>query len=107
MALNVCDELENESIATRVVSLFSWEVFSEQSDEYKNEVLGNSSFKVSIEAQSSFGWERFIGENGILISIDTFGKSGNYSDIKQHFGFTTENIVEKIKKKVKIPISSK
>lgn len=87
---------------SRVVSLVSWEVFFEQNAEYKALVLGKSRLNVSIEAQSSFGWERFIGRSGLSISIDSFGKSGKYNDIKDYFGFTVNKIVKKITSRVAV-----
>ena len=99
LALNVAESLKKDSINARVVSLMSWELFSEQPDEYQKEVLGNARLNVSIEAQSSFGWERFIGRNGIAISIDQFGCSGKYSDLKTHFGFDLNDIINKVRHK--------
>ena len=62
--------------------------------------IGNCKLNVSIEAQSSFGWERFTGTKGLSISIDSFGKSGRYSDIQTNFGFNEDQITEKINKKI-------
>ena len=102
LALNVANMLENENHPTRVVSLMSWEIFNEQTDEYKQSVLGTAPLNVSIEAQSSFGWERFIGHNGCAISIDSFGKSGKYADLKSQFEFDEDSIIKKIKQKLDI-----
>ena len=102
LALNVAKLLDKENIKTRVVSLMSWELFSEQPDEYQNSVLGQSKLNVSIEAQSTFGWEKFIGRNGLAIGVDTFGLSGNLVDIKEHFGFNEGQIVSKIKNQLKV-----
>lgn len=57
---------------------------------------------VSIEAQSSFGWERFIGRNGIAISVDSFGLSAPYSELKKHFGFEENDIIDKVKQKLDV-----
>jgi transketolase len=97
LALEVAKVLDTEGISARVVSLLSWEVFAEQSDDYKQQVVGESKLNVSIEAQSSFGWERFIGTRGIAISVDSFGISAKYSDIKQHFGFSLDTIIQRVK----------
>ena len=102
LALKVANQLKENDINARVVSLLSWEVFNEQSDEYKASVTGKASYNVSIEAQSSFGWERFIGKDGLAISVDQFGVSGKYNDIVANFGFQPETIVEKIKKTFKL-----
>ncbi len=100
LAMQVSTALDHENISSRVVSLLSWEVFDEQSDEYKHTVIGDSNLNVAIEAQSSFGWERFIGRNGISIGVNSFGKSAPYDDIKETFGFSVDQIIAKIKTKV-------
>jgi transketolase len=100
LAIAVAELLRQEGITSRVVSLMSWEVFSEQDDDYKEAVLGHSPLKVSIEAQSSFGWERYVGSNGLSISIDSFGISAPYSEVKDHFKFTKSHITRKIRDKL-------
>ena len=77
-------------------------MFAEQSEEYQQDVIGNAKLHVSIEAQSSFGWERFIGRNGIAISVDTFGLSAPYADLKTHFGFDEDAVFEKVKQKLSV-----
>ena len=102
LALRVADILNNDEIKTKVVSMFSWELFEEQPDDYKNKIMGGSRNYISIEAQSSFGWERYIGRNGLAISVDTFGLSGKYNDIVSEFGFKEDQIIERIKKVFKL-----
>ena len=97
LAIEVSSKLNSEGIKTRVVSLMSWEVFQSQADNYKNEVIGNTKLNVSIEAASGFGWERFIGNNGVSISVDSFGLSGKGEDLKNHFGFNVNSILTKVK----------
>ena len=80
----------------RVISLPSFEVFDAQSKEYQNEVLGNAAQTVSIEAQSSFGWHKYIGREGIAISIDRFGLSAPAKDLAHHFGFTVPAILNRL-----------
>ena len=71
-------ELEKENISVRIVSMPSWELFSKQSEEYKQEVLPSSNSKrVAIEMGISLGWERFVGFEGKILSIETFGASGD------------------------------
>jgi transketolase len=73
-----------------------WELFYEQDEEYRREVLGEGLPMVSIEAGSTFGWERIIGSDGLAIGIDEFGASAPAEDIAKHFGFTPEAVVSRI-----------
>jgi transketolase len=98
LALQVAQSLyEQDTIKARVVSLMSWEVFQTQDVAYQTSVVGTAALNVSIEAGRSFGWERYVGLNGVSISIDTFGLSGTYADLTKHFGFDEASIVSKIK----------
>ena len=63
---------------------------------------GHNALNVSIEAQTSFGWERFIGRNGIAVSVDSFGLSAPYADLKKHYGFEESNIVDQVKQKLSV-----
>jgi transketolase len=97
LALNVASELENKGRSVRVISMVSFEIFDQQNDVYKQSVLGGDVKRyVSIEAQSSFGWHKYIGRDGIAISIDSFGLSAPASDLAKHFGFTVPDIVQKL-----------
>lgn len=99
LALEASDILDEEGIRSRVVSMPSMEIFEEQSEEYKNEVLPqNLSARLVIEAGSSFGWRTYAGEKGDIIGIDTFGASAPGEIVMQKFGFTKENIVARAKK---------
>jgi transketolase len=94
LAVNAKTELEKENISVRIVSIPSWELFSQQSAEYKQEVLPSSQTKrVAIEMGISLGWERFVGFEGKIISIETFGASGDGAAVMKEFGFTTDNVV--------------
>lgn len=87
--------LEKEQVYTRVVSMPSMELFDSQSSEYKESVLPRAITKrVSVEMGSSFGWHKYVGLDGKVIGIDTFGASGKASEVMAKFGFTTENIVK-------------
>jgi len=86
-------ELEKK-IGVRVVSMPSWELFEMQSDEYKEEVLpSNIEKRVSVEALSSFGWHKYVGFKGKVISIDTFGASAPANKLFEKFGITVGNVV--------------
>ncbi|AXI07736.1 transketolase [Oceanobacillus zhaokaii] len=95
LAVNAKQELEKNDVSVRVVAMPSWELFNGQSEEYKEQVLPSSVTKrVAIEMGISLGWDRYVGPNGKIISIDTFGASGTGASVMEYFGFTTENVVQ-------------
>jgi transketolase len=90
--------LKEQGIDARVVSMPSWEIFEEQSDEYKESVLPkNVRARLAVEAGSSFGWHKYTGFDGDIISIDRFGASAPAETLFEKFGFTVENVVNKAK----------
>ena len=96
LAVEAQKELKNKGVNVRVVSMPSWELFEKQSDDYKEQVLPNSVKKrISVEAASTFGWERFVGLDGEKIGMTTFGTSAPGNDVMNKFGFTVENVVKK------------
>ncbi len=95
-ALDAADLLGREGTEARVVSMPCWELFAEQSEEYRSEVLGTAP-RVSVEAASTFGWERFVGlEEALSIGIDHFGASAPAEELAEHFGFTAQAIAGKV-----------
>jgi len=82
--------LQAQGIGARVVSMPCWELFDEQNDTYRANVLGAGTLKIAIEAASGFGWERYIGADGIFIGMRGFGASAPYKDLYKHFGITAE-----------------
>lgn len=91
--------LAEQGIDARVVSMPSWEVFEEQSAEYKESVLPKKiRARVAIEAASSFGWGRYVGLDGEIIAIDHFGASAPAPILFKEFGITVENVVNAAKK---------
>lgn len=94
IAAKAADELRKEGKTVRVVSFVSWELFEEQSAEYKESVLPAAvTARVSIEAGSTFGWEKYVGSKGKAIGIDRFGASAPAGKIYKEFGITPENVV--------------
>lgn len=90
--------LQAEGIGTRVVSLPSWELFEAQDTDYREQVLPAAcSKRVSMEAGSIFGWERYVGRCGGIIGMNSFGASAPAGELMKHFGFTAENFVAKAK----------
>lgn len=97
LALDVAAALEKRDKAVRVISMPCWELFEEQSDEYKHHVVGGDlGQRVSIEAGVSFGWAKWIGPEGISIAIDTFGESAPQSDLAAEFGFNVDSILDRL-----------
>ncbi|MCP4049929.1 MAG: transketolase [bacterium] len=97
LALDVALKLEDQGNSVRLVSMPSFELFDAQDMDYKESVLGGNIKKYcSIEAQSSLGWHKYTGRDGISISVDSFGLSAPASDLADHFGFTVDKIIEKL-----------
>ena len=93
------EALSKQGIDARCVSMPSWELFEEQSEKYKNEVLPPKvTARLSVEAGSPFGWCKWVGEKGDIIGINKFGASAPYKENFKHYGFTVENIIQKTKK---------
>ena len=96
--MNAQEVLANEGIDARVVSMPSWELFRKQDESYKESVLPAAVKKrLSIEAGVTLGWQEWLGNQGVAIGIDQFGVSGPFKKVFPHFGFTTENVIEKAK----------
>jgi transketolase len=96
------DLLEAEDIPTRVVSMPCFENFSAQDEEYRDRVLPPEvKARVSLEAASTFGWERWVGDLGQAIGMHTFGASAPAGVLYKHFGFTPERVVETSREVVK------
>jgi transketolase len=94
LAVSAKTELEKDNISIRVVAMPSWELFEKQPVEYRETVLPSSVTKrVAIEMGIRLGWERFVGFEGKVLSIESFGASGDGAAVMKHFGFTTENVV--------------
>lgn len=88
--------LKEKGVDARVVSMPSWELFEAQGEEYKERILPKSVRKrLAVEAASSFGWHKYVGLDGEVVSIDTFGASAPAGVLFKQFGITTENVVEK------------
>jgi len=94
-AVQAKQELSEKGIDVRVVSMPSWELFEKQDEAYKESILPKSvTNRVSIEAGSTFGWNRYVGSEGKAIGVNTFGESAPYEELYEHFGITTKAVVE-------------
>lgn len=96
LIFKAAEQLEAKGIDARVISIPSFELFEAQDEAYKESVIPrNVRARVAVEALTSFGWHKYIGIDGEMISLDTFGASGNAEVLFKQFGFTVENVVEK------------
>jgi transketolase len=94
LCVGAYEQLTKEGVKARVVSLPSWDIFEKQSDSYKNEVLPPSvKARVAVEAGSAVGWSRYVGDQGSVVGMHTFGASAPLKDLLKKFGFTVENVV--------------
>ena len=101
LAMDVAAKLEAAGVGADVVSMPCTELFDGQSDDYRNELLGGDDvLRVSIEAGTTFGWERYTGLNGLRFGIDSFGASAPIDDLYAHFGLTVDAITPQIMKKI-------
>jgi transketolase len=100
LALKTAELLEKEGYAKapKVVSVPCWELFFAQDKAYQSQILSlDCQRRVSIEAGTTLGWERFVGLKGLMVGIDHFGASAPAGDLEKEFGFTPESVTKKIK----------
>jgi transketolase len=95
LAIETADRLEKHGIGADVVSLPSWEKFQSQSQAYRDEVLPDGPLRVSIEAGTTFGWERYV-RDGLRFGVDSFGASAPIEALYKHFGLTADAITPQI-----------
>lgn len=96
LAMDIADKLEAAGHGADVVSMVSTELFDEQPAAYQADILPNDVLTVSIEAGTTFGWERYTGRDGLRFGIDSFGASAPIDDLYAHFGLTVDAITPKI-----------
>jgi transketolase len=94
-------QLTADGIKARVVSIPSWELFEQQSEEYRDSVIPpDVTARLSVEQASTFGWARFTGLSGARLGMKTFGSSAPLKELQKKFGFTSEKIVAAAKELV-------
>ena len=101
LALKVSHKLATENIYSKVISVPCQELFEKQTDNYKNEILRETDFNVTIEAGTTDCWKKYIKQEGLNFGINDFGKSAPYKEIYDYFKLTPEEIVKEIKIKLK------
>jgi transketolase len=95
LAVQAHEKLLTEGIRSRVVSMPSWEIFEQQSEEYRDTVLPPSvKARVAVEQASSFGWERYVGTSGLMNCMKTFGASAPLKELQKKFGFEPDHVVD-------------
>jgi transketolase len=100
LAIACAAQLEAQGVGADVVSMVCTELFDEQDAAYRADLLPADALIVSVEAASTFGWQRYTGTHGLNIGIDSFGASAPAGDLFAHFGFTAVAIVPQILQKL-------
>jgi transketolase len=101
LCVQVYEALTREGVAARVVSMPSWELFEKQSQAYRDSVLPPSVLaRVSVEAASVLGWDRYVGPGGAIIGMHTLGSSAPIKDLMKKFGFTPEKVLAAAKQQL-------
>jgi transketolase len=101
LCLQAFDQLAEAGTRARVVSMPSWELFDQQDEEYRNQVLPPSvRARVSVEQASTLGWQRYVGREGACVGMHTFGASAPLAELQKKFGFTPERVVELAREQV-------
>ena len=97
LAMEAQKTLAAAGVNVRVVSMPSTNVFDKQDQAYKNSVLPKGVKRVAVEAGVTGGWYKYVGLDGAVVGMDTFGESAPAGELFKHFGFTTDNVVKAVK----------
>jgi transketolase len=101
ICVEVYERLKKQGTPARVVSMPSWELFEQQDEAYRDSVLPpNVLARVSVEAGTVIGWDRYVGARGARIGMHTFGASAPIGDLMKRFGFTPENVLAAAKEQL-------
>ncbi len=101
LAIDTSHKLAKYKIYSKVISMPCLDLFDLQPKSYKQKILDETKFKISIEAATTNCWKKYVGSNGLMFGINEFGKSAPYNKIYKYFGLTTENIFKKTKNLLK------
>ena len=94
IALEAQEKLKVLNINSKVISVPCFDLFDKQTQDYKEQLLGTNTFKISIEASNESGWKAVVGKDGVTLGMTTFGKSAPYKDIYKRFNLTSDEIVK-------------
>ena len=97
LAIKVSHKLATQKTYSKVISVPSLELFNNQSEKYKNEIMNETKYKISIEAGLTETWKKYVGKNGICFGVDDFGKSAPEKDVYKSFYLNSDYITSKIK----------
>ena len=100
IALEAQEKLKVLNINSKVISVPCFDLFDKQTQDYKEQLLGTNTFKISIEASNESGWKGVVGKDGVTLGMTTFGRSAPYKDIYQLFNLTSDEIVKVVKAKL-------
>ncbi len=98
VAIEAFNKLKDLNINSKVISMPCQELFNKQSKDYKEKIFEKNSLKISIEASSIYGWEKYVGTEGASLGMKSFGKSAPLKDLYEHFNLTSNNVVDLAKK---------
>jgi transketolase len=102
LCLQAHEQLAAEGIGSRVVSMPSWELFKQQTQEYQNSVLPpHVHARIAVEAGTGLGWREYVGSEGRVIARYDFGASAPIKDLLRHFGFTPERVAQEARALIK------
>jgi transketolase len=100
IALQARELLQAEGVAARVVSTPCWELFEAQDQAYRRSVIGTTPVRAAVEAGVRFGWDRFIGPDGVFVGMHGFGESAPYEQLYPRFGITAEAVAAAVKSRL-------
>ncbi|MDB1111630.1 transketolase [Pseudomonas extremaustralis] len=104
LAVEAYEQLETEGIAAQVVSMPSWELFEEQDQAYRDSVLPPTvKARVVVEQAGPLGWDRYVGQTGAKVVMNSFGASAPLAKLQEKFGFTVANLVKQAKAQIQLP----
>ena len=101
LALKVQKKLKENNVDSKDVSMPCMELFDQQSEDYKKDILDEGSLIVTLEAGSIMSWQKYIKNNGINLGIDKFGESAPYKEVYNHLDLSEEKITSFIQKKLR------
>jgi transketolase len=103
LCVGAYEQLKTEGINARVVSMPSWELFQQQSEEYRGSIFpAQVKARVAVEQAAKMGWAQYVGSTGKVIGMETFGSSAPLKDLLKKFGFTPEKVVEAAKESISL-----
>jgi len=99
LLLKVQPKLKEQGIQARVISMPSWELFEMQDNDYKEKIFPkNIRKRLAVEAASPLGWHKYVTDEGDVLGINRFGESAPGDEVMKEFGFTVENVIDRVKK---------